>query len=251
MKRQRDSCPKCSRLISKSNYSRHFRSCDGVKREYIRKIEKCPYCGIDVSSICAGNHTRWCSKNPNRNLELIKKQLMSLEKARSSISNESRERSNKNISKAWENGKYDHVDYSKFFIGRKHSSNSKRKMSEARKKYLKENPEKHPWRSNEKFISGPCEYLKQKLADKGILFESEFMPLFPERYFSIDIALVKNKIGIEVNGEQHYNRDGSLKTYYKKRTDLIEEDGWKLLQIHYSSVYDDDFIENLIENQLI
>ncbi len=110
-------------------------------------------------------------------------------------------------------------------------------MSNLQKKYLQENPENHPWKRKDKFISTPCEFLKNKFRDANIKFEKEFIPLYPDRYFSIDIAFVNKKIGIEVNGNQHYNKNGTLRSYYKKRHDLIEKAGWKLIELHYSKVY--------------
>lgn len=104
----------------------------------------------------------------------------------------------------------------------------KEKISVARKKYLFENPDKHPWKKKDKFISEPCEKLKERLLNENILFEEEFQPL-EDRFFSIDIFIPSKNIGIEVNGNQHYNKDGSLRTYYQKRHDLIEESGIRLI----------------------
>lgn len=85
-------------------------------------------------------------------------------------------------------------------------------------------------------ISKPCENLKQYLRDKGINFVEEYIPL-KDRYFSLDIAWPDEKIAIEVNGNQHYNKDGSLKKYYQERHNLLEENGWKIFEIHYSKCY--------------
>ena len=49
---------------------------------------------------------------------------------------------------------------------------------------------------------------------------------------NIDIAFPDIKLGIEINGNQHYNSDGTLKDYYQERHNLIEEAGWKLLEVH-------------------
>ena len=43
---------------------------------------------------------------------------------------------------------------------RKHSEESKKLISEKRIEWLKNNPDKHPWKKNTKFISIPCEILK-------------------------------------------------------------------------------------------
>ncbi|MDY5668732.1 MAG: hypothetical protein SPK43_05840 [Candidatus Onthovivens sp.] len=58
----------------------------------------------------------------------------------------------------------------------------------------------------------------------GINFIEEYCP-FIDSAISVDIAFPDIKIGIEINGNQHYNRDGSLKDYYQKRHDKLEEAG--------------------------
>lgn len=139
----------------------------------------------------------------------------------------------------------------KFFLGKKHTEETKKKLSEIRKKYLKENSHKHPWKRDSKFISKPCEYLKNKLKELNILFQPEFEPLREKDiYYSIDIAFPDKKIGIEVNGRQHYDSDGNLLPYYQERHDLIEAEGWKLYEIYYSSVFNEEKITDII-NQIL
>jgi len=125
----------------------------------------------------------------------------------------------------------------------------KEKISAARKKYLKENPEKHPWKKNEKFKSIPCERLKSVLEKEGIEFISEFQPLLNEgKFYTIDIVIPKLKIGIEINGEQHYNRDKTLKKYYRERHNEIVNAGWNLLEYHYSFCYKEEEINKLVHS---
>lgn len=121
----------------------------------------------------------------------------------------------------------------------------KSKISMSRKKFLKENPDKHPWKNSNKFKSNPCEKLKEYLDGKNIKYVAEWQPL-EDRYFSIDIAFPDIKVGIEVNGNQHYTSDGSLTEYYKTRHDLIEAAGWKLIELHYSSCYNTELIDSLL-----
>jgi len=122
---------------------------------------------------------------------------------------------------------------------------TKKIISEKRKKYLKENPDKHPWKKSDKHKSGPCETLKSVLKNNDISFIEEYQPL-EDRFFSIDIAFPDKKIGLEINGNQHYNKNGTLKSYYKTRHDLIESNGWEIYEIHYSLVYDENFNNNLL-----
>lgn len=120
-----------------------------------------------------------------------------------------------------------------------------KKISESRKKYLLENPDKHPWKNKDKFKSKPCEYLKNILKSKNINFLEEYNPISSNSY-SIDIAFPDIKVGIEINGNQHYNNDKTLKEYYQERHDKIENEGWLLYEIHYSKVYDSSFVEELL-----
>lgn len=124
-----------------------------------------------------------------------------------------------------------------------HSEEVKRKLSNARKKFLKENPDKHHWKRKDKFKSVPCEKLKGFLKESGINFVEEWQPLV-NRFYSIDIAFPDKKIGIEVNGNQHYNRDGTLKEYYQKRHDEICNEGWTLYEIHYSQCHTPSIVLN-------
>lgn len=127
------------------------------------------------------------------------------------------------------------------------SEETKTKISNARKKFLKENPDKHPWRHKDKFQSKPCNLFKQKLLEHSIEFVEEYVPL-SHRAYSIDIAFPDRKIGIEINGQQHYQKTGELKPYYQKRHDEIKNDGWTLHEIHYSLVWNDVLLQQIIEN---
>ncbi len=130
----------------------------------------------------------------------------------------------------------------------KQTEEARKKISEGRKRYLAENPDRHPWKKNNKFKSIPCEKVKEFLKWKKISFIEEYQPLV-DRGFSIDIAFPDIKIGIEINGNQHYNKDGSLKKYYQNRHDLIESTGWKLLELHYSIAFNLDKLELIIKDR--
>jgi very-short-patch-repair endonuclease len=121
-------------------------------------------------------------------------------------------------------------------IGHKHSEETKKRISEKRKQWLLEHKEQHVWRRDSKFLSEPCEHLKTYLKEKGINFVEEYEP-FKDVNYCVDIAWPDEKIAIEVNGNQHYNKDGSLSKYYQKRHNLFESRGWKIFEIHYTKCY--------------
>lgn len=129
----------------------------------------------------------------------------------------------------------------------KHTEETKRKLSQIRKKWLSENPDKHPWRSGNKFKSKPCEKVKEFLKNKNIQFIEEYNPEIINRNFSIDIAIPDKKIAIEINGNQHYENTGKLKPYYQERNDLLESDGWIVYQVHYSCCFNLDKWINFLE----
>lgn len=134
-------------------------------------------------------------------------------------------------------------------IPRKHTEETKKKISDKIKKYLSENPESHVWKRNDKFKSTPCENFKDRLNILDIRYIPE-MTISTERHFSIDIALIDYKIAIEINGNQHYDKDGSLKDYYKIRNKFISNLGWKVLEIHYSICLNNENIDKMINDIL-
>lgn len=171
----------------------------------------------------------------------------------------------------WDNIKIDYYNYKKiseickkYKIGNKTITNAikneilikrkitvsfteeqKEKISKGRSAYLSANPDKHPWRTNNKFISKPCEHLKKYFIEHNILFVSEYNT-FENLNYSIDIALPDKKIGLEINGNQHYTNEGQLKEYYIKRENELRKLGWNIIQIHYLLCYDIN-----VKNELI
>jgi hypothetical protein len=210
--------------------------------------KSCKWCKktLNVKSSVFQNHVRWCKENPKSKQYRKDLRVRWGERARSE---ESLNKMRESIREAHLRGAYKAAQLAaKGKPGHKVSSETKLLLSEKRKEWLSKNPDKHPWKNNDKFKSVPCEKLKEQLKDRGIIFEDEFTPL-TDRAFSIDIAFPEHKIGIEINGEQHYERDGSLKEYYRERHRLIEEAGWMLLEIHYSKSYKEDLVQ-LIEEKI-
>ena len=78
-----------------------------------------------------------------------------------------------------------------------HDEETKKKMSDIKKLFYRENPDKHIWKTNNKLKSVPCEKFKGILNDNNISFTEEYQPL-ETRFFSIDIAFPEDKFGIEI-----------------------------------------------------
>lgn len=171
----------------------------------------CQFCGKKVGNKgCLVIHEKYCFNNPNRILS--KREIRSKNKK----------------PKRW-------------------TDEEKKTLSEKRKKWLAENPDKHPWKRNSKFYSVPCQLVKTFLHNHNISFVEEYKVL--ENYnYSVDIAFPYKKIAIEINGNQHYNKDGSLVEYYQKRHDIITSNGWLLFEIPYNVCfnYDNEFYAQLL-----
>jgi hypothetical protein len=131
----------------------------------------------------------------------------------------------------------------------KHSNESREHLSRKRKEWLRNNPDKHPWKKNSKFISVPCEKLKEFLRENSVEFVEEVLPS-TEFNYSVDILIQKKNLIIEVNGNQHYESNGTLKSYYQKRHDHLVGLGWKVLEIHYSTAFNHQLILDLINTEL-
>jgi hypothetical protein len=207
------------------------------------KLSKCRWCEdlFEMSHAKFASHVKWCVKNPKR-----KDHLEKLKSAREKASqSSSREQANEKIKEAHKNGRYKNAQENlRGRPGQRHTDDTKQKLSNMRKTWLRENPESHPWRKKSKFLSEPCEFLKNRLKENHFDFVEEHIPL-ENRFFSIDIAFVELKKAIEVNGEQHYNRDGTLRKYYQDRHNLIEENGWKIFELHYAECYNDSILEKI------
>lgn len=200
------------------------------------KYDKCPFCNLDFSNIQPysniANHIRWCNLNPKRIEEKKKEKKYQRQFCtlcgKEIFSNKRRIRCDE--------------------CGHKHTEETKLQMSNSRIDWLKKNPEKHPWKRKTKFTSIPCENFKKYLDSINLKYISEY-DTYDEthRNFSIDIAFPDIKLGIEINGNQHYNKDGTLKKYYQKRHEIIESYGWKLLEIHYLSCFKEENIKEIIQ----
>ena len=129
----------------------------------------------------------------------------------------------------------------KSYKGHKHTEDAKRRISEARKKFLQEHPDEHPWKKSSKFKSRPCESLKQWLRNKNIDFEEEML-VVPGKNYSADIVFPKAMLIVEVNGNQHYDLDKmDLLPYYQKRHNEMEALGWEVLEVPYNQSYSEEF----------
>lgn len=133
----------------------------------------------------------------------------------------------------------------------KHTDETKKKISEIRKKYLLEHPDKVPYllNHNSKGESYPEKYFDS-------IFKKE-KDLNYERYFQfsiyqMDFCFTNKKIDLEIDGGQHYD-DKRIVESDKKRDEFMKIHGWKTIRVDwrkYQKFNSDEkisFIKNLIE----
>lgn len=252
-------CPTCNCVVkSYSDYYRHYRE--------IHQHFNCIYCGkpFQCSSNC-DRHEKYCKLNPvaipSKNNGLKKPKPIDNDECGQKKWKGHHRLATRACKYCGYTSKYEfslhahenrcklnpNKDSHKPYVAHKHSAETKQLLSNIRKEYLKEHPESHVWKRNDKFKSAPCELLKSKLASIYKIDEEYTDPLWVHNY-SVDIVLIDKKIGIEVNGNQHYNKDGSLKPYYQARHDYLLSVGWVIIEVHYAKVYKDDIIQYIQEH---
>lgn len=112
---------------------------------------------------------------------------------------------------------------------RKHTQETKDKISKKRKEYLKNNPDKVPYKLNHSHKeSYPEKYFTDVFDNNNIKYIKEF---YTNGYF-IDFV-VGDKVGIEIDGEQHY-LDTNIITHDLIRYEKLNSENWKIIRIRWS-----------------
>ena len=128
----------------------------------------------------------------------------------------------------------------------------KNKISKSCSKFYEEHPDKCSWvLSHSSKISYPEQYFKD-------LFEKEQINLKYHKQigkYQLDFFNDEYKICVEIDGEQHYNSEKSIKRD-KNRTLYLESLGWKVIRIRWSSYKTKTFEEkqeiiNSIKQEMI
>ena len=124
----------------------------------------------------------------------------------------------------------------------------RKRISERKKANLKAHPEKHTWKKIRAYESKPCEILKEFLKSENILFYPEYTDENWTHSYSIDIAFPNNKFGIEINGNQHYDRNGNLQEYFQKRHEYLSSQGWRIVEVPYKMAWNEQFKAKIVDD---
>lgn len=237
MKRNVVKCKYCGREISKSNLLRHEQSCSVKSNKVSYKLDHdgliCQFCGKECknrNSLC--NHERLCRLNPNRQQNVgFDNFNKSIRAGKETVWNkgltaDTDERVNK-----CKNSLLDYYKNNKgSWSGRKHTDDEKRRIGDGVKAYLIANPDMVPYLRNH---SSKESYPETYFTD---LFKSEGLDLIYHHRvntYELDFCDINKKLDIEIDGEQHY-LDAKVIESDRKRTEYLENLGWKIFRIRWS-----------------
>ena len=112
--------------------------------------------------------------------------------------------------------------------GRHHTEEEKKHLSEIRKQYLNEHPDKVPFKLNHSSKeSYPEKYFREWLQKENIFSEREYQV----GLYTLDFAWPERKIYLEIDGSQHH-LDWMMK-HDEERTKKLSELGWVCVQRIY------------------
>lgn len=200
---------------------------------YLLIMYKCKYCNREIKNKGALIvHEKSCLLNPNR------------KKCKNRIGNHGKTKGYKGTNqfiKAKQEGKQLNVSEEtkekirKSLLG-KHLSNEHKNNIRKGLQHWKET-HKNEFEAYSKGQSKCCENFKQYLRNNNIDFIEEYCPYWKERGYRLDIAFPDEKLGIEINGSQHYDNEGNLNEITLEKQKFFENHGWKIIQIYYKWCY--------------
>lgn len=143
------------------------------------------------------------------------------------------------------NPKYEEIKKNKSeklsIIGKnkKHSEETKKKLSEIRINFLKQNPDKVPYKLNHSSKeSYPEKYFTELFENEGFGVSKKLQI----GLYELDFYIPNKKIDIEIDGSQHYT-DSKIVESDKRRTAFLESEGWDVIRIDWAKYQKLDFDE--------
>lgn len=124
----------------------------------------------------------------------------------------------------------------------KHTNESRKKISEARIKYLTNNPDKVPYLLNHsRKESYPEKYFTELFIKENINVTRKLQV----SYYELDFCIPDKKINIEIDGDQHYLDNKAINNDIK-RNKFLEEKGWDIIRIKWSDYQKMNYEEKVI-----
>jgi len=114
---------------------------------------------------------------------------------------------------------------------RKHTDETKEKLSKIRKEYLRKNPNKVPYLLNHSSKgSYPEKYFTEVFKREGL----DVVKKFRVSLYELDFSIPHKKIDIEIDGNQHYD-DIKIVESDIRRNEFLETEGWDVIRINWSN----------------
>lgn len=200
----------------------------------------CKFCGkVCKNANSLRNHERLCKANPeHQESSWIKfnHERGAWNKGLTKETDERLKKSSETLSNGYKSGRL--INANK---GTHHTETEKKNLSEKRKQFLKENPDKVPYLLNHhsKGDSYPEKYFKEVFDSEKIEYKQNF---YQSGYF-LDFAWPEKKLYLEIDGEQHYV-DKHIVEHDKIRTEVLINEGWTCIErirwSEYQKLSDDD-----------
>ena len=228
-------CELCEIEISASNLSKHLHRHE-VHPETFRESYHldhddlfCKFCNKEFKNKNSlVQHEIRCRYNPNK-IDIA---------PREGFNNKGRVAWNKGLTKETdervklhsESIKNHYISHPGTFTGRTHTEQTKQKISESRKKYLSEHPDRVPYIINHSSkMSYPEKYFKD-------IFESKSIPLkyhLQVSKYELDFYNEDIKLDLEIDGDQHY-LDHRIYQSDRERDKFLSVLGWNVVRIRWS-----------------
>lgn len=207
--------------LHSSNDKRYFNEFDKSRDDLF-----CRYCKKQCRSRNSLiNHERMCPQNPDKSFR-EKFNTVGYDAWNKGLTKFTDER----VSKYCDSMSLYYQTHSGAFLGRKHTEETKNKISNSRKKYLSEHPDKVPYLLNHSSNkSYPETYFEQVFVDENIPLKYHLQV----SKYELDFYNEDYKIDVEIDGEQHY-LDKRIFESDKERNAYLESLGWTVFRIRWS-----------------
>lgn len=167
-------------------------------------------------------HEIQCSKNPDK---------YSPQSGRKSWNKGLTKDTDSRVAKRVHTLRINHESGKTVFHGHTTSEETKKKLSVIRKKYLDDNPDKVPYVLNH---SSQKSYPEKYFEDCFLDIKNDIEMQYRVLRYCLDFANPKEKLYLEIDGEQHY-LDKRIVKHDEIRTKVLLELGWTGIRVRWSS----------------
>jgi very-short-patch-repair endonuclease len=185
---------------------------------------ECPFCSKEYTKMGISTHI-WRTHTDAGEKHLgVKKGNVPWNKGLTAVTSEAVAKQRNTLKDGFDSGRLEGS-----MKGKKHSDETKDKISKIRIKYLEENPDKVPYKLNHysKGESYPEKYFRELFEKMDIEFKQEVRI----GLYSLDFVI--GSLNIEIDGEQHYVDDRIVESD-KRRNEFVESQGFDVVRIRWS-----------------